>query len=84
MSKWLTWRKFNALRIIVYIVLTPIAFYLGWLASVSFVSLLSIWALVESAVAAWRADVPNSPPEPAVDHKVHEQSETSEQNQPLH
>lgn len=38
--------------------LTPVAFWLGWLNSVRFVSLLSIWALVESAIASWRSDVP--------------------------
>jgi hypothetical protein len=29
---------------------------MGWLESVIFVSLLSLWALVETAFAAWRAD----------------------------
>ena len=51
-------RKFTAVRVGLYVILTPVAFWMGWLRSVTFVSLLSIWALVESAVAAWRADVP--------------------------
>lgn len=55
----MSWRRFNAARVVAYAILTPVAWYLGWLASVQFVSLLSIWALVESAVASWRADVPN-------------------------
>lgn len=55
----MTWRRFNGLRVCAYLVLTPVAWYLGWLNSVPFVSLLSIWALIESAIAAWRADVPN-------------------------
>jgi hypothetical protein len=42
-------------------VLTPVALLLGWLDSVRFVSLLSIWALVETAIASWRSDVPNRP-----------------------
>jgi hypothetical protein len=28
----------------------------GWLQSVTYVSLLSLWALVETAFSAWRAD----------------------------
>lgn len=52
------WRRFNLVRVIAYAVLTPVAYFLGWLNSVTFVALLSIWALVESAVAAWRSDVP--------------------------
>lgn len=54
----MSWRHFNLARVIAYAVLTPVAFYFGWLRSVTFVSLLSIWALVESAAATWRADVP--------------------------
>lgn len=57
--KHTSWRNFNLLRVIAYLILTPIALYFGWLASVTFVALLSIWALVESSIAAWRADVPN-------------------------
>ena len=59
----MSWRRFNALRVVFYVVMTPIAFWLDWLDSVTFVSLLSIWALVESAIAAWRADVPTVPTE---------------------
>lgn len=54
----LTWRNFNGARVVAYVILTPVAWKLHWLNSVQFVSLLSIWALVESAIAAWRADVP--------------------------
>lgn len=35
--------------------LTPVAFLLGWLSSVTFVSLLSLWALVISHWAAYEA-----------------------------
>jgi hypothetical protein len=52
-------RRFSLLRTAFWIVLTPIAYFLGWLSSVEFVSLLSIWALGESAYAAYRAAVPN-------------------------
>ena len=55
----MTWRIFNGFRVLVYVVLTPVSYALGWLNSVTFVAVLSIWALVESAIAAWRADVPN-------------------------
>lgn len=54
----ITWRRFNGIRIVGYVVLTPVAYFAGWLQSVIFVSLISIWALVETAIASWRADVP--------------------------
>lgn len=38
-----------------YVALTPVAFVLGWLESVAFVALLSIWALVESRWATLEA-----------------------------
>jgi hypothetical protein len=53
-----SWRRFNAARVVFYLALTPPAYFLGWLRSVTFVSLLSIWALVESGMATWRSDVP--------------------------
>jgi hypothetical protein len=46
---------FDLARVILWAVLTPTAYMLGWLNSVAFVSLLSIWALVETAWAAYRA-----------------------------
>lgn len=56
----MTWRRFNALRAAFYVfVLSPLAYGFGWLNSVRFVSVLSLVALAEPAVAAWRADVPN-------------------------
>jgi hypothetical protein len=57
-TRTISWRNFNLARVLVYIALTPVALYFGWLKSVTFVSLLSIWALVESAAATWRSDVP--------------------------
>lgn len=39
----------------VYVALTPIAFLLGWVNSVAFVSGLSLWALVESRLATLEA-----------------------------
>lgn len=55
----MSWRLVNKARVWVYVALTPIAYFSGWLKSVTFVALLSIWALVESSLAAWRADEPN-------------------------
>lgn len=46
---------FDLFRVVAWAVLTPVAYVAGWLESVAFVSLLSIWALVESAWAAFRA-----------------------------
>lgn len=57
----MTARRFSLIRTAFWVILTPVAYFMGWLASVEFVSLLSIWALVESAYAAYRADSPNEP-----------------------
>lgn len=46
---------FDWLRVGWWLVLTPLAYFAGWLDKVAFVSLLSIWALVESAWAARQA-----------------------------
>lgn len=47
---------FDLGRVAVWAVMVPVAFVTGWLQSVVFVSLLSLWALVESAWAAYRAN----------------------------
>jgi hypothetical protein len=49
-------RWFSLARTFFWLLLTPTAYLLGWLSSVSFVALLSIWALVETAFSAWRSD----------------------------
>ncbi len=53
-TKWMRW--FSLGRVFLWIIVGAIAFPLGWWASVPFVSFLSLWALVETAFAAWRAD----------------------------
>ncbi len=53
-AKW--WRRFSLGRTIFWLALVVPAYMLGWLELVVFVSLLSLWALVETAFAAWRAD----------------------------
>jgi hypothetical protein len=40
--------------VILWVVLVPASYLLGWLNSVAFVSLLSIWALVETSWSAFR------------------------------
>lgn len=45
---------FDLARVVAWAVLVPVAYVMGWLQSVIFVSLLSLWALVESAWAAFR------------------------------
>ena len=49
-------RWFSLSRTIFWLLLVFPALWLGWLHSVVFVSLLSLWALVETAFAAWRSD----------------------------
>jgi hypothetical protein len=48
---------FNLMLFCCWIVLTPIAFILGWLNSVAFVSLLSLLALAITNLAAWLAEL---------------------------
>jgi hypothetical protein len=43
---------FHAVALAVYIVLAPVSWYFGWLSSVTYVSFLSIWALVESRLSS--------------------------------
>lgn len=47
---------FSLARVFLWIGVAVLAYFMGWLASVVFVSFLSIWALVETAWAAYRAD----------------------------
>ncbi len=49
-------RTGSLIRTAFWLAMVPIAYVTGWLSSVIFVSLVSIWALVETAFAAWRAD----------------------------
>lgn len=50
------WRRFNAAATVGWLVLIAPAYLLGWLASVPFVSAISIYANVTGHLAAWRAD----------------------------
>lgn len=48
-------KAINGWSVVFWIIMTPLTFGLGWLSSVTFVSLLSIWALVVSHFGAWAA-----------------------------
>ncbi len=48
-------RRLNGWLAIFWIVLIPVALILGWLQSVTFVSALSLWALVSGHWSAWQA-----------------------------
>lgn len=50
------WKRFNMVASLCWLLLIPLAFYAGWLKSVTFVSSISIYANVASHLAAWRAD----------------------------
>lgn len=52
-------RRTNAVLTVVWLALCPIALATGWIYSVAFVSLVSIYANAVSHLAAWRADVPD-------------------------
>jgi len=46
---------FNLARVLWWLILTPVAYFTGWLTAIAFISLLSIWALVETAWGAFQA-----------------------------
>src|SRR4249919_2208016 len=48
-------RRLNGWFTIFWIAMIPVAYGLGWLTSVAFVSALSLWALVSGHWAAWQA-----------------------------
>lgn len=48
-------RKVNGWLAIFWIAMIPTAFVMGWLKSVTFVSALSLWALVSGHWSAWQA-----------------------------
>lgn len=48
-------RKINGWMTILWILMIPLAFFMGWLESVVFVSALSLWALVSGHWSAWQA-----------------------------
>lgn len=48
-------RRVNGWLTIFWLVMMPVAFFMGWLQSVMFVSALSLWALVSGHWSAWQA-----------------------------
>lgn len=51
------WRRFSGMRALVWAAAIPIAIFVGWIYSVAFVSVCSLYANLASDVAAWRSDV---------------------------
>jgi hypothetical protein len=48
-------RRLNGFLTIFWIAMIPISYYFGWLNSVTFVSALSLWALVSGHWSTWQA-----------------------------
>ncbi|MDX6470500.1 MAG: hypothetical protein QOF75_2303 [Gaiellaceae bacterium] len=48
-------RRVNGWLAIVWIAMIPVSYELGWLKSVTYVSALSLWALVSGHWSAWQA-----------------------------
>lgn len=44
---------FHLGRVVLFIALIPISLYLKWAESLTFITILSLWALVEGALAAY-------------------------------
>lgn len=51
------WRRFSGIRAIIWTIAIPLAVLFGWVSSVAFVAVCSLYANVASDVAAWRSDV---------------------------
>jgi len=49
-------RRFNLLRAVIWALAIPVAYFLGWIYSVAFVSVCSLYANAASDWAAYRAD----------------------------
>ena len=48
-------RRINGWFTIFWVVMLPVSYAMGWLSSVTFVSALSLWALVSGHWSAWQA-----------------------------
>lgn len=48
-------RRINAFFTLFWLVVAPVALLLGWTESVTFVSILSLWALIASHASAWES-----------------------------
>lgn len=48
-------RRVNGWLTIAWIAMIPVSAYMGWLKSVTYVSALSLWALVSGHWSAWQA-----------------------------
>lgn len=54
----MTMRKVNLMLTVAWAAMLPISYETGWIYSIAFISLASIYANFASHLAAWRADVP--------------------------
>lgn len=52
----MSWRRFNMLFFFVWLAAVPISLATGWVYSLAYISLVSIYANAISHLAAWRAD----------------------------
>lgn len=48
-------RQLNGWMTLFWIIMTPVSLLTGWVHSVAYVSLLSLWALVAGHLSAWQS-----------------------------
>lgn len=48
-------RRVNGWLTVLWVIMIPVSFFTGWINSVTYVSVLSLWALVSGHWAAWQA-----------------------------
>ena len=48
-------RRVNGWLTVLWIVMIPVSFVTGWINSVTYVAVMSLWALVSGHLAAWQA-----------------------------
>lgn len=59
MRKQITWRNLNATCAALSFLLWGVATWTDWVASVRFISHISMLTMIFTFIAAWRADVPD-------------------------
>lgn len=54
----MSWRRANLALAVAWAVMVPVSMATGWVYSVAFVSIASLYANAATHLAGWRADVP--------------------------
>lgn len=56
----MSWRKVNFWAAVAWAAVVPVAHVVGLIHNLTFISDISLYAIIVSHIAAWRADVPDT------------------------